>query len=136
MDRNKRQFARLGSFLSLGFVLLTNLDRIAKFFGIINIPKDVREAMVAFAQVPTLLSWIILAVGLGCIWFLYADHATSAFKRARGWVTTFRAQRRLSHDAPGQSAAVPPASVPPSPILAGPTRGERKQIPSPARWIN
>jgi len=62
---------------SLAFALVTNADRIAKFFGIVNIPKDARELMVSLSQVPTILSWAIFVMGLAALAYLYSEQLSA-----------------------------------------------------------
>jgi hypothetical protein len=40
---NKRAAATAGAALSLGLTLLLNADRLAKFFGIVNLPQDIKH---------------------------------------------------------------------------------------------
>jgi hypothetical protein len=73
MQHQKHPVAWVAAIASFAFTLLVNADRIAKFFGILNIPNDARNLMNALAQVPTQLAWGIFIVGLGCLAYLYSD---------------------------------------------------------------
>jgi hypothetical protein len=66
---------------SLVLTCIIQADRLAKFFGIINIPKDTRETMSALASAPTHLSVGILIIGGACVVYLYLEHLKSLKRR-------------------------------------------------------
>jgi hypothetical protein len=75
----KKPVAIGGAALSIGFTLLVNADRLAKFFGIVNIPRDAGETLVAFASVPTPLAWGVFLIGVGCLWYIFAERVVLAW---------------------------------------------------------
>jgi hypothetical protein len=70
---NKRAAAAVGAVLSLGLSALLNADRLAKFFGIVNLPQDIKGALLAMSQVPTVLAFGVFATGVVCLVYLFSD---------------------------------------------------------------
>ena len=71
--KNKRAAAAVGAALSLGLSLLLNADRLAKFFGIVNLPQDIKGALMTMSQVPTILAWGVFATGVACLAYLFSE---------------------------------------------------------------
>jgi hypothetical protein len=60
---HRKAIALLAGLSSLGFFLLTQVDRFAHFVSFFSLPDDVEKALIAISKVPTLLAWAILLVG-------------------------------------------------------------------------
>jgi uncharacterized membrane protein YidH (DUF202 family) len=76
----KTTVAWTGAASSLALTCVFQADRLAKFFGIINIPKDARDTMSALSSAPIFFSVGILLIGCACVVYLYLEHL-SAIKR-------------------------------------------------------
>jgi hypothetical protein len=76
----KTTVAWTGAASSLALTCVFQADRLAKFFGIINIPKDARDTMSALSSAPIFFSVGILLIGCACVVYLYLERL-SAIKR-------------------------------------------------------
>jgi len=69
----RRAVEIIGSIVGLGLFLLAHAGKIANFLGIFSIPSDLKDALIVLSQVPTLISWGALLVGLFCVGYLIHD---------------------------------------------------------------
>jgi hypothetical protein len=69
-----RRLIQIGTAIgSFGLLLLSYGTKISNYLGIFSLPEDLRKALVAMSEIPTLLAWAILVVGLAAIGFLIYD---------------------------------------------------------------
>ena len=63
----------LGSVGGIGFFLVTHAVEISNFLGLFQLPTELKEALIVFASVPTLVTWVVLIIGLFCLGYLIRD---------------------------------------------------------------
>jgi hypothetical protein len=98
--------ATIGAVATIGLFLLTNAKRLADAISIIHLPHDVGEFLSAMSEVPALISYGALSIGIICLaylvngsWTRYrpqgADEADicSAMRRSRHGVKITAASR-------------------------------------------
>ena len=79
-----RQIASiLGSIVGIGIFLLRYANKGANSFQFISLPDDLKTALIAMSQIPTLLAWMALIIGLGCLAYLIHDSFAPA--RSKMW---------------------------------------------------
>jgi hypothetical protein len=77
-----RRLIQIGTAIgSFGLLLLSYGNKISNYLGILSLPDDVRKALIAMSEIPTLLAWAIFAVGLAAIAFLIYDTKRTVFSR-------------------------------------------------------
>jgi hypothetical protein len=72
----------VGIIVGVGLFLLRYANKISSSLQFISLPQEVRGALVALSHIPTLLAWIALPVGLGCLGFLIYDTKLAFFAGA------------------------------------------------------
>jgi hypothetical protein len=81
----RRVASLVGTVGGIGLFLLNHAIEISNFLGIFQLPADLKEALIVFASIPTLIAWGVLAVGLFCLVYLVRDsgHHTLALAAIR-----------------------------------------------------
>jgi hypothetical protein len=69
----------VGIVVGIGLFLLRYANKISNSLQFISLPQEIRGALLAMAQIPTLLAWVTLVIGLGCLGFLIYDTKPEAF---------------------------------------------------------
>jgi hypothetical protein len=69
----RRAIEIIGSIVGLGLFLLAYASKIANFLGIFSLPSELKDALIVLSQVPTLISWGALSIGLFCAGYLIHD---------------------------------------------------------------
>jgi hypothetical protein len=66
-------FELVGIVVGFGSFLLRYANKIANALQFIDLPDDVKQALIAMSQIPTLLAWLAFVVGLLCLGYLIHD---------------------------------------------------------------